>query len=94
LWKKRHLVASFAMRKVTRDDVEKLSRGLATRERIGSRSQGHRLTQKERILFEAAKKQGFLKCPVSGVRKNVVRVYRLWCEAEGRDPVIFDAGKG
>ncbi|MFM2297328.1 MAG: hypothetical protein RL117_1035 [Verrucomicrobiota bacterium] len=79
------------MKKVTKDDVEKLTRGLATKARIGSRKEGHRLTQKERILFEAAKRQGFLKCPASGMRKNVVRIYRLWCEAEGRAPVIVEA---
>lgn len=79
------------MRKVTADDVEKLSRGQATKARIGSRSLGHRLTQKERILFESAKKKGFLKCPASGVRKNVIRVYQLWCEAQGRTAVIVEA---
>jgi hypothetical protein len=71
-----------------RDDIEKLSRGLPTRSRIGNRSTGHRLTAKERILFEAAKKRGFLKMPFSGARRNVVLVYRLWCEAEGRAFVV------
>jgi hypothetical protein len=64
-----------------RDDVERLSRGDPTRQRIGSRGIPHRLTQRERILFEAAKKRGFLKLPASGVRQNLVRIYRLWCEA-------------
>jgi hypothetical protein len=68
--------------RLTKDEVEKLSRGLATRSKSGSRSVGHRLTQKERILFEAAKRQGFLKCP-PGMRENVVNVYRKWCEAVG-----------
>ena len=72
------------MPKPDKDDVERLSRGLATRARIGSRRTGHRLTQKERLLFEAARRQGFLKIPVTGVRPNVVNVYRLWCAAEGR----------
>jgi hypothetical protein len=67
-----------------RDDVERLSRGLATRERIGSRGTPHRLNQRERILFEAAKKQGFLKIPASGARQNLINVYRLWCEAAKR----------
>ena len=56
-----------------------------TRAKIGSRGIGHRLTQKERLLFEAAKKHGFLKTPASGIRSNVINVYRLWCAAEGRN---------
>lgn len=64
-----------------RDDVERLSRGEPTRQRIGSRGVPHRLTQRERILFETAKKNGFLKIPASGVRQNVVHIYRLWCDA-------------
>lgn len=69
------------MAKPGKDDVERLSRGLATRAKIGNRGVGHRLTQKERILFEAAKRHGFLKIPSGGIRKNVLNVYRLWCQA-------------
>lgn len=75
------------MAKVQKDDVERLSRGLPTKARIGSRSVGHRLTEKERILFEAAKRQGFLKIPVGGLRPNLANVYRKWCEADGREYV-------
>lgn len=71
-----------------KDDIDRLSRGEATRARIGSRRIGHRLTQKERVLFEAAKRQGYLKIPVVGLRENVVNIYRLWCEAEGRECVL------
>ena len=81
------------MKAVDRNDVEKLSRGKPTKAKIGNRSIGHRLTQKERILFEAAKRQGHLKVPHSGVRQNVLRIYRLWCEAEGRDCLIVEAGR-
>jgi hypothetical protein len=71
-----------------KDDVDRLSRGKPTRAKIGSRRIGHRLTQKERLLFEAATRQGFLKLPVTGIRPNVLNVYRLWCEAEGRNFII------
>ncbi len=73
------------MPKPDKNDVERLSRGESTRGRIGNRGVGHRLTQKERILFEAAKRQGFLKIPVAGIRKNVVNIYRLWCQASDRE---------
>jgi hypothetical protein len=74
-----------------RNDVEKLSRGKPTKSKIGSRAKGHRLTQKERILFESAKRAGFLKVPVSGIRQNVIRIYQLWCEVDGRNCIIIHA---
>jgi hypothetical protein len=73
---------SMALR-ITKDEVDKLSRGLSTRNKVGSRNVGHRLTVKERILFEAAKRQGFLKIPAVGLRENVSNIYRKWCEATG-----------
>ena len=38
--------------------------------------------------YEAAKKHGVLKTPASGIRSNVINVYRLWCAAEGRNFII------
>ena len=76
------------MPRPNKDDVERLSRGQPTRAKIGSRSVGHRLTQKDRILFEAAQRNGFLKVPVTGIRPNVLNVYRLWCEAECRPFIV------
>jgi len=73
------------MPKPDKNDIERLSRGESTRGKIGNRGVGHRLTQKERILFEAAKRNGFLKIPVTGIRKNVLNIYRLWCQATDRD---------
>ncbi len=81
------------MSKPTKDDVERLSRGKSTRSKIGSRQISHRLTQKERILFEAAQRQGFLKIPVAGIRPNVLNIYKLWCDAEGKDCIIVDSSK-
>ncbi len=76
------------MSRPKKDDVERLRRGMPTRGKIGNRSIGHRLTQKERLLFEAAQRQGFLKLPLSGLRPNVANIYRLWCQAEDRICVI------
>ena len=73
------------MPKPDKNDTERLSRGESTRSKIGNRGVGHRLTQKERILFEAAKRQGFLKIPVTGIRQNVINIYRLWCQASDRE---------
>lgn len=76
------------MPKPTNDDIERLSRGQATRAKLGSRRIGHRLTHKERQLFEAAKRHGFLKVPLVGIRPNVTNIYRLWCNMEGRDFIL------
>jgi hypothetical protein len=77
-----------------KDDVERLTRGLPTKSKIGSRRIGHRLTQKERLLFEAAQRQGFLKIPVTGSRPNVINVYKLWCQAEGREFIVVGGRQG
>lgn len=76
--------------RLSRDDVEKLSRGKASRSKAGSRGVAHRLTERERALFESAKKNGFLKIPLSGARENVRNVYRKWCEATGQTAVILE----
>lgn len=86
-------MASLGVKRADRNDVEKLSRGQATKARIGNRRIGHRLTEKERLLFEAAKRQGYLKIPHSGVRRNVIRIYQLWCEVDGRPCIIKEAGQ-
>jgi hypothetical protein len=74
--------------RISKDDVMKLSQGLPTKSKRGSRDQGHRLTLKEQALFEAARRQGFLKMPASGLRENVANIYRLWCEAAAIPCVI------
>jgi hypothetical protein len=81
------------VKRADRNDVEKLSRGQATKAKIGNRRIGHRLTEKERALFEAAKRLGYLKIPHSGVRRNVIRIYQLWCEVDGRPSLIKEAGQ-
>ena len=86
-------MACQGVKRADRNDVEKLSRGQATKARIGNRRIGHRLTEKERVLFEAAKRQGYLKIPHSGVRRNVIRIYQLWCEVDGRPCLIKEAGQ-
>lgn len=78
------------MAKPDKNDIERLSRGQSTKAKLGNRGVGHRLTQKERILFECAKRQGFLKIPVVGIRANVRNIYRLWCLAEDRPCIIKD----
>ncbi len=81
---------TFMKSQLSLDDVIRLSRGQSTRSKSGSRGEGHRLTQKERVLFEAAQKQGFLKIPVVGVRENVRNAYSKWCVAAGVTEVVIE----
>ena len=47
------------MPKPDKNDIERLSRGESTRGKIGNRGVGHRLTQKERILFRPPNAKAF-----------------------------------
>jgi hypothetical protein len=73
---------------ISKDDVESLTRGLPTKSRSGDITVGHRLTLRERQLFESAKKNGFLSLPHSPIRDNVVNIYIKWCEAVGVVPDV------
>jgi len=68
-------------KRISKDDVQLLSKGKPSKTKSGSRAIPHRLTVKERILFEAAKKMGFLKIAANRPRANLLNVYKLWCEA-------------
>lgn len=73
---------------LSKDDVESLSRGCPTRSRRGDISVGHRLTKRERELFERAKRDGYLTLPYSPMRENVLNIYVKWCEVVGVEPDV------
>ena len=73
---------------ISRDDVECLSRGRATKSRSGNVRVGHRLTKRERELFERAKRSGYLSLPYAPMRENVMNIYIKWCEATGISPDV------
>jgi len=74
--------------KIDLDDVDALSRGKSSRSKEGSRDLPHRLTQVERIKLEVAKKRGFLKLPLKTPRDNLINVYKLWCQAVGKEFIV------
>ena len=74
--------------KITKDDVQSLSRGHSSRSKCGSKHIPHRLTQRERIKFQVAQKRGFLKMPINHTRDNLINIYRLWCESTGQKCII------
>lgn len=65
------------MKTLTKDDVEKLSRGKSTKSKSGSRAVPHRLTKDEREEFERAKKRGVLK-PKRWHRENLINIWEKW----------------
>jgi hypothetical protein len=73
---------------ISKDDVEALTKGLPTKSRSGDVTVGHRLTKREREIFERAKISGFLTLPYSPIRDNVINIYCKWCDAVGIVPDI------
>ncbi|KAL6756072.1 hypothetical protein V8C86DRAFT_3136977 [Haematococcus lacustris] len=78
------------------NDVDSLSRGGRARVRgTGSRDVPHRLNAEERVLYNAAKKKGFLAVRGSGYRKErkghpLPNVWRQWCDANRRATVVVE----
>lgn len=86
----------FTVFRPTLDDVERLSRGKASRRRrIGSRYVCHRLNRDERVLYEIAKESGFLSVQGSSYRKErkgspVRNTFRQRCDALERLCIILE----
>jgi len=78
----------------TIDDVDRISWGRnAKRKGTGSRGVPHRLNEKERVLYDAARSKGFVEIGGSGWRRQrsaspLVNTYRSWCDARGV-PAIY-----
>jgi hypothetical protein len=70
-------------KKLSKDDIARLSRGKSSQSRVGSRGIPHRLTTKERAQLKAAQVRGYLKIGACAPRENLVNIYRLWCEQQG-----------
>ena len=68
--------------KPTKDDVARLSRGRATRNKVGSRATSHRLRLDELKKLEVAKERGFLVVTPT-TRDALKNTWYLWCEATG-----------
>lgn len=73
----------------TRDEVLKLTKGKATRSKIGSRAVPHRLTISERKKFEVAIQRGFLISKESD-RENIKNCFIDYKRAEGFDPIVIE----
>lgn len=83
----------------TADDVDRISWGRpAKRKGTGSRGVPHRLDESERLLFDFARRKGFVEIGGSGWRKErsaspLVNTYRSWCDARGKPAIFVHKGR-
>jgi hypothetical protein len=85
----------------TTDDVDRISWGKpAKKKSTGSRGVPHRLNEDERILYDMARRKGFVEIGGSGWRKQrrgapLVNTYRNWCDARAVPAVyLFKSKEG
>lgn len=83
------------VRRVSRDDVDRLSRGLAAKVKgYGSRAVPHRLNEAESQEWERARIRGYLQVAGTGRRRErkgspLCNLHRQWCDALGRPQVVL-----
>lgn len=82
----------------TVEDVERISWGKPAKKKgTGSRGVPHRLNEDERILFDQARRKGFLEIGGSGWRSQrreapLVNSYRSLCDARGQACITLHKG--
>lgn len=82
------------LRRISRDDVDRLSRGQPSKKKgYGSRSVPHRLNDAERSELDRAAVKGFLVLSGNGNRRTrkgspLANIHRQWCDARGKPQVI------
>mmetsp|Transcript_36628 Transcript_36628/g.74670 ORF Transcript_36628/g.74670 Transcript_36628/m.74670 type:complete len:280 (-) Transcript_36628:353-1192(-) len=80
-------------------DVERISWGKPAKKKgTGSRGVPHRLNNEERMLFDQARRKGFLEIGGSGWRSQrrdapLLNTYRSLCDARGRVVIVLHKGK-
>jgi hypothetical protein len=84
-----------AIRRVSRDDVERLSRGQPSKRRgYGSRNVPHRLNEEEREELERAARKGYLTLLGGGNRRTrkgspLKNIHRQWCDSRDRPQILL-----
>lgn len=82
----------------TVQDVERISWGKPAKKKgTGSRGVPHRLNQEERLLFDQARRNGFLQVAGSGWRSErrdapLLNSYRNLCDARGQVCIVLHKG--
>ncbi len=71
------------------EHIDRLSRGLPSGRKIGSRAIGHRLRKYERARVGRALKLGFLELDNSD-RSNALNIYCLLCESQSKPVILLE----
>jgi len=88
------------LRRISRDDVERLSRGQPAKKKgYGSRRVPHRLNENERSSFERAVKYGFVTLDGTGYRRGrkgspLANIHRQWCDSRAKPQIILCKATG
>ncbi|GKY93683.1 hypothetical protein MPSEU_000335500 [Mayamaea pseudoterrestris] len=91
-----HNTKDTSLRRISRDDVERLSRGQPSKRKgYGSRNVPHRLNDEERSEFDRAARKGFLTVNgPTGIRRTrkgspLVNIHRQWCDARAKPQIVL-----
>lgn len=88
------------LRRISRDDVERLSRGQPSKTRgYGSRNVPHRLNDEERQEMDRASRKGFVTLEGTGYRRGrkgspLANIHRQWCDAREKPQIILCKASG
>ena len=88
------------LRRISRDDVERLSRGQPSKNRgYGSRNVPHRLNEEERQEMDRASRKGYVTLAGTGYRRGrkgspLANIHRQWCDARDKPQVILCKASG
>ena len=88
------------LRRISRDDVERLSRGQPSKNRgYGSRNVPHRLNEEERQEMDRASRRGYVMLAGTGYRRGrkgspLANIHRQWCDAREKPQIILCKASG
>jgi hypothetical protein len=88
------------LRRISRDDVERLSRGQPSKKKgYGSRNVPHRLNDEERAEMDRAAKKGFVSFAGTGNRRTrkgspLANIHRQWCDARDKPQILHFKASG
>lgn len=87
--------STHAVRRITRDDVKRLSRGQPSKRRgFGSRNVPHRLNEEEQAELDRAARKGYLSLLGGGNRRSrrgspLTNIHRQWCDAREQPQILL-----
>jgi len=88
------------LRRISRDDVERLSRGQPSKNRgYGSRNVPHRLDEEEQQEMDRASRKGYVTLAGTGYRRGrkgspLANIHRQWCDAREKPQIILCKASG